>query len=56
MKMLVLRDSDGSMIAAVEIEGADGVRVEPLADEGQTVETIDVNHEEVSDLTTFFRR
>lgn len=56
MKMLVLRDSDGSMIAAVEIEGAGGVRVEPLADEGQTLETIDVNRQDISDLAAFFRR
>lgn len=56
MQIRILRDSDGSMIAAVEVNESAYDGVEPIAGDGQSLETIEVAEEDFRDLARLFKR
>jgi hypothetical protein len=57
MRMHVLRDTDGRIVAAAEIvESTDWLQATPIAGDGQTLDTIEVDAEALDDLSSLFER
>ncbi|MGW6422087.1 hypothetical protein ACWF82_05365 [Nocardia sp. NPDC055053] len=58
MRIQVLRDTDGRTVAAAEIvESGDRLQATPIAGDGQTLETIEVEDEALdADLSSLFER
>lgn len=55
VRMQIVRDANGEVLAGFEIAAQDGVRIEPELEVGQTFEEVTVPREALLDLDGFFK-
>ncbi len=55
VRMQIVRDAKGEVLAGFEVAALDGVQIEPELEEGHTFEEVTVPRKALFDLNAFFK-
>jgi hypothetical protein len=56
MKVKLVKDSKGNVVAAVEHGAANETKIEPVIPKDYTIEEVEVSHDYKSDIKGFFEK